>query len=99
MPTVQYVNLIRGVDITATMPTPKRITELAQWLKHAQLAIKEIPRPIAEAQSMALSAWSDGWYVLNTDITEKWIKFNIENKFSEKAHIVIDRTARKGIGF
>src|SRR5262245_38280849 len=99
MPTVQFVNMGRKINKTATMPTPRRITELEQWLKHAQLAIPEIPRSIAGAPELAVTQWSDGWHVFSTDISDKWIKFNLQNKFGEKAHIVIDRTQRKGIGF
>lgn len=99
MPTVQYTNLLANISRTSSMPTPKRITELRHWLRGAQTAIREIPRNIAEAQSMAImGVGHDGWYVQNSDVSQKWIKFNIENRFGERAHIVIDRTPR-GLGF
>lgn len=92
MPTVQYVNMLTKETVTRSMLTPKRITELRHWLKGAQGAIKEIPRQIAESeQSADRSIYSDGWFVANTDVDVKWIKFNLENRVGEKAHIVIDR--------
>lgn len=94
MPRVQYTNMFRKpvVSVTATMPTPKRMTELRYWLKGAQTALKEIPRTIAESDSMAdQSIGNDGWFVFNTDVDAKWITFHLQNKIGEKASIVIDR--------
>lgn len=92
MPTVQYVNMHRKVSETRNMPTPKRITELRYWLKGAQAAIPNIPRQIAESEASANNGiFGDGWFVSNTDVDIKWIKFNLENRLGEKAHIVINR--------
>ena len=92
MPTVQYVNEYRQVRVTRDMPTPKRITELRHWLKGAQSAIPQIPRQIAESEGMANNQiGSDGWFVFITDVDVKWIKFTLQNRLQEKAHIVINR--------
>lgn len=92
MPTVQYVNEYRQVRETRQMPTPKRITELRYWLRGAQQAIPKIPRNIAEAEGMAdNSIGSDGWFVYTSDVDVKWVKFTIQNRIHERAHIVINR--------
>lgn len=93
MPKVQYVNMIRKIDKSASFPTPKRITELRYWLKACQVALSDIPRNIAESEESADRSLSPdlSWFVANSDIDAKWIKFNLENRLGEKAHIVIDR--------
>ena len=92
MPTVQYVNKFRKETITKNIPTPKRITELRFWLKECQKWIPQIPRPIAESeQSADNTIGSDGWFVATFDVSVRWIKFSLENRIGEKAHIVIDR--------
>jgi hypothetical protein len=95
MPTVQYVNQFRKQNITKEMLTPKRITELRYWLKGAQAVIKEIPRMIAESeQSADRSIGTDGWFVATSDADVKWVKFSLENRLGEKAHIVIHRQSK-----
>jgi len=92
MPTVQYMNAHRKHQVTRNIPTPKRITELRYWLKEVQKAIPEVPKQIAESEGMAShQIGSDGWFVCNVDADLKWIKFNLENRVGEKAHIVIRR--------
>lgn len=94
MPRVQYTNQFRRpmVSVTATMPTPKRMTELRFWLKGAQAALKEIPRVIAESEGMSdRSIGNDGWFVFNSDADAKWVVFHLQNRIGEKASIVIDR--------
>lgn len=92
MPRVQFVNVVQGINVTRDMTTPKRMTELSKWLKGAQAAIKEIPRVIADSEISAnRSIGSDGWFVSNTDIDIKWIKFNLESRWGGRADIVIDR--------
>lgn len=92
MPRVQFTNTMRNISVTKGMVTPKRMGELRFWLKGAQAVIKEIPRQIAESEGMAdRSIGSDGWFVVNTDVDAKWIKFNLENRIGEKAVILIDR--------
>lgn len=98
MPIAQYQNVFKKPPqhVTRNIPNPKRITELKYWLKMCQQWIPEIPRQIAESEMSAnRQMGSDGWFVSNTDVDIKWIKFNLENKLGEKATIVIDR--RKGI--
>lgn len=95
MPTVQYVNMFKKQHVTRSMPTPKKMGEIRYWLKEAQKWIKEIPRQIAESEGMAdRSIYSDGWYVVNSDVDVKWIRFNLCNRIDEKATIVIDRQAK-----
>jgi hypothetical protein len=95
MPTVQYVNQFRKQNVTREMLTPKRITELRYWLKGAQAVIKEIPRMIAESEASAdWSIGTDGWFVATSDVDIKWVKFTLENRIGEKAHIVIHRQSR-----
>jgi hypothetical protein len=95
MPTVQYVIQFRKQNITKEMLTPKRITELRYWLKGAQAVIKEIPRMIAESeQSADRSIGTDGWFVATSDADVKWVKFSLENRLGEKAHIVIHRQSK-----
>lgn len=92
MPTVQYVNEYRQVRVTRDMPTPKRMTELRYWLKGAQNVLKEIPRQIAESEGMAsTSIMAEGWFVSQTDVDVKWVKFTIENRLGERGHIIINR--------
>lgn len=92
MPRVQFVNQHRQLSVTVGMPTPKRMTELRFWLKAAQTHIRHIPRQIAESETSAdRSIGSDGWFVSNADADAKWIRFTLENRIGEKAHIVIDR--------
>ena len=92
MPRVQFVHQSRGITITRSFPTPKRMGEMRYWLKAAQGAIKEIPRNVAESQLSAdRTIGMDGWFVSNMDADAKWIKFNLENRFGDRADIVIDR--------
>lgn len=93
MPTVQFVNIARGISVTKDIPTPKRISELSKWLKECQKAIPIIPRNIAESELSAdRSMGQDGWFVAHTDVDLKWIRFDLESKFGEKSQIVINRT-------
>lgn len=97
MPLAQYTNMFKkpAVQVNRTIPTPKRMTELRYWLKEAQKWIPEIPRQIAESEASAdRSIGTDGWFVANTDVDIKWIKFNLENRIGERAHLVINREAR-----
>lgn len=95
MPIAQYTNMHRSISVNRSMPTPKRMSELRYWLKEAQKWIKEIPRQIAESEASAdRSIGTDGWFVANTDVSVKWIKFNLENRIGEKAHLVINRQAK-----
>lgn len=92
MPLCQFQWPIRKISVTRGIPTPKRIGELRYWLKMSQQWIKEIPRVIAESELSAdRSIGTDGWFVANTEVDLKWIKFNLENRIGEKAYIVIDR--------
>ena len=92
MPRAQFVHQAMGINVTRSFPTPKRMGELRFWLKAAQLAIAQIPRNIAESQVSAdRQIGSDGWFVSNSDADAKWIKFNLEDRFGNKADIVIDR--------
>jgi len=98
MPRVQYVNMMRGINETRTMPTPKRIGEMRYWLKGAIRLFKDCPKNIAESEGMAdNSIGSDGWFVASSDADAKWVRFDLENRLGEKAQIVIDRTF-KGLG-
>lgn len=92
MPRVQYVNVARGINVTRSFPTPKRMGELRYWLKAAQIALAEIPRNIAESEASAdRTLGGDGWFVANSDADAKWIKFNLLDRWGNKADIVIDR--------
>jgi hypothetical protein len=92
MPLVNFVNMHRKINVTRSMLTPKRITELRYWLKGAQNVIPEIPRNVAESEGMASRQMgSDGWFVFNTDVDVKWITFHLQNAMGEKAQIVINR--------
>jgi hypothetical protein len=92
MPQVNFVNTRRGINIVRGMPTPKRITELRYWLRGAQGVIQEIPRVIAEAQSMAIrSPGQDGWFVQHSEVSREWIRFDLENHFGERSQVVIQR--------
>lgn len=92
MPRAQFVNTRRGINVSAAFPTPKRMTELRFWLKSVKAHIKEVPKNIAESEGMAdRTLTEDGWFVATSDADEKWIRFNLENRFGETAQIVIDR--------
>lgn len=100
MPRVQYTNKAQNISVTKDLVTPKRMSELRYWLKGAQSQIPHIPWKIAESEISAdRSMGSDGWFVATTDVDEKWIRFDLENRFGNKAQIVIDRkyNAMKGI--
>lgn len=92
MPRAQFVYQAIGVNVTRSFPTPKRMGELRYWLKAAQTAIAHIPRNIAESEASAeRSIGNDGWFVANADADAKWVRFNLEDRFGNKAQIVIDR--------
>lgn len=92
MPTVNFVNQLRGVSIVRGMPTPKRMSEIRYWLKGAQAAVPQIPRTIAESEGMSVhTEGHDGWFVATSSVDVKWIKFDLENRFGEKAQIIIRR--------
>lgn len=89
---VQYFNVHRNQRVTRNLHTPKRMTEIKYWIKEVQKTIKECPKYIAPSLEEAdNSTGSDGWFVMYEDVTIKWIKLEIHNKFGEKAHIVISR--------
>ena len=92
--------MFRKQDVIRNMPTPKRMTELRYWLKGAQTAIKEIPRTIAESSGMVgMHDGHDGWFVHTSDVDKDYIRFNLENRFGEKAQIVIKRRAGGSLGY
>lgn len=96
MPVAQYVNVFEKRHITKNILTPKRITELKYWLKECQKTIKEMPQVIAESEGMVDHTLpvDKSWFVATYDVDVKWIKFNLENRLGEKAHVVIDRSTR-----
>lgn len=94
MPRLQFTQMSKGINKLASFPTPKRMNELRFWLKAAQQWCKEIPRQIGESEPQADRLMgSDGWYVFNSDADAKWIKFELRNRYDDKAQIVIDRKA------
>lgn len=98
MPQVNFVRQSKGINIVRNMPTPKRVGEIRYWLKGAQAYIKEIPRTIAESESMSYPMEGhDSWFVATSDVDVKWIRFNLENRFGDTAQIVINRKV-SGLG-
>lgn len=93
MPRANFVCQYYKINRSSSFPTPKRITELRYWLKAVQNVIKEIPRQIAESEASAERAiGNDGWFVAHTDVDQKWIRFDLEDRVGIKAQIVIDRS-------
>ena len=95
MPWVQYVDETKGINEQAGMATPRRITELRWWLKTAQLSLRAIPKFIAESEWQTAQLPNQDsdplWYVETTDVSERWVKFTLRNRWGVRSHIVIDR--------
>lgn len=84
MPIVQYVNKVEDVRKTATMPTPKRNSEMLYWFKAARKVIPEIPNPGV-----------DGWIIEHQDANTDWIRYDLRSPIHGKANVVIMRQQAK----
>ena len=83
MPVAQYVNHNTQERKTATMPTPKRITDMLRWYKDAKKVIPEIP------------ALGQGWNIEYQDANTDWIRFDLRSREGGKANLVIMRQQGK----
>lgn len=86
MPTVQFVRAAENVVVTKSMKTPKRIWDINAWFKAARRAIKELD------ETMTV----DGWFIVRSETTLNYVRWDLENMWQETAQVVIDRTAKFG---
>lgn len=87
MPTVQFVRADRGITITRSVPCPKKVYDINAWLKTAA-------KFVAPLNSLLIS--EDGWFVVHSSVSIKWVQFRLQNRIGETADVVIDRTTRYG---
>lgn len=83
MALVQFKDEINRVTITRRMFPPKKVESLMHWLKSARKVIPEIP-----------DVWdSNAWQVINTQMSVKWITWEISDHQQHRCYVVIDRKA------
>ena len=82
MAQVQYVDVPNDVRITRGMGAPKRVTLLSAWLREARKVIPQIPNHLkGEA------------YVLTSNATTNFIKFELKRPDDSRVYVIIDRLA------
>lgn len=80
MPKVQYHCKVRNIRMDATMPTPKRITELKYWFKEARKALSVIPQV------------DHGEYIIEHQTADKdYVRFDLIDAKGIKSNVVIQR--------
>lgn len=82
MAKAQYRNVVAGIEVTRTLPTPKRHT-LEAWFKDLRKAIPQIPDPKT----------TDWEITSQTTIGVQWIKFEMRNAVGGCCCILVDRKA------
>lgn len=86
----RFVHLKKEVDITASMPAPKRVSEINEWLKQARKSIPEIPDTNSPGSV---------WKVKEHQATLKLVVFTLYNGKAEHegsydfCQVVINRQA------
>jgi len=80
MPRVQLSYPQRDLNITRSMPTPKRMGDLDNWLKSARAVIPQIP-----------DHSSTDWFVADHMVTEATIIFHLMDSVQDKCAVIIDR--------
>lgn len=81
MPTVQYVSA-KGVRITKTIATPKRLEDLTVWWKVCRKAVPEIP-DVPDGQHRFVQAFPD--------VSLEYIRWKIEDTEGFTSYVIIDR--------
>lgn len=81
MALVQYKDEINNVTITKKMFPPKKVDRIERWFDAARKVIPEIPDPIAQ-----------GYGILRTQMTVKWIVWELTSPKGERSYVVIDRS-------
>jgi len=77
MALVQFKDEINNVCITRKMAAPKKVERVEYWFKAARKVIPEIP----------------GTYQSRTtQVTGKWITWELESPRGERCYVVIDRS-------
>jgi hypothetical protein len=80
MALVVYRDQVNGVEISKKMFPPKKVSSLDHWLKEARKVVSQIPRE------------ADTKNVINTQVSARWIAWEIFNHKDERSYVIIDRS-------
>ena len=89
MPRCQYRVQSKDVELNATFPSPRKITELDAWLVSAVKALKSLVVPVVVDRGRAIPV--KGWTETNRDVTPRWITFEFVDADGNKSKLIIDR--------
>lgn len=91
LPRLQYLDH-KGETHAATFSTPKKVSELDQWLKSAKAALAIIPVTFHRNVATPFIGWgTDG----QAQVSPTYIKFGFRSPEGAKATLVIDRTYKE----
>ncbi len=78
---VQYIDVINNVRLTASMPTPKKMSNLDAWFREARKVIPEIPDIRLEL-----------WFIVSSEACKHYIRYELKDRRGVNVYVVILRT-------
>lgn len=87
MPIVQFQYPAKNLTVNKSMPTPKRVSSLAHWIKDARRVIPAIPEVLGPPDKDG-RFWRE-YEVPNVSV--EYIRCTYVNDIGDKAYLVIAR--------